>query len=60
MAEQQVAEGQPCLIHDELDERDAAWAEHLLKVSIAPGLIGSQNDTRSNWARAMQPGRSTC
>lgn len=30
-AELQEAEGRSCLIVDELDERDAAWAEHLLQ-----------------------------
>lgn len=31
-AELQETEGRSCLIVDELDERDAAWAEHLLQV----------------------------
>lgn len=59
MAEQQVAEGRPCLVHDELDERDAAWAEHLLKVSIAAGFVGPPNDARSSRMSGMQPGQST-
>lgn len=54
-AAQLEREGQACLMVDELDERDAVWAEHLLqaRAQLAPADIAGPQ--AAAWLRSASP-----